>query len=425
MGAGEFFGEIALIEGHSHNSTAVTTQTTSLLELRWTTLESIMEANPKLLQNLNKALADRLRKTDQRLIKALAQLAEENIKLYSRIAAALSVSKEVGDMLDWSELWQRLLDKSLVTLNAERGTVYVLNPTTNSLEGMVIRGEGLSKIVLKKGQGIAGASSITGEAIFVADAQQDNRFFPEFDAVTGFSTRAVICSPFRDNDGKVLGVIQLINSTPDSFAEDDLALLALFADQLALGYERANSVKCIVGQAEGNIAGEVINSVKEAIPISAEGGQGEVIERLFKRIDLAHRNEIVLSAKPVRFKTFLERLVQEVCSHNSQIDITIDREKLYEGFVTADPELLSAIIEGLILDLSKNQDQPIIISGVDQGESLNISISEGSLQLSSATRQPISFQAAQKLATFCGGSFKASAYNEGKFTVTITLPLAG
>ncbi len=425
LGPGEFFGEIALIEGHSHTSTAVTTKPTSLIELRWDTLEQIMDSNPKLLQNLNRALAERLRQTDKRLMKALLQLAEENGRLYERVSVALAVSKRVGDLLDWGELWKQLLDAALETLQAERGTVYVLNPANNCLEGLTIRGEGLTKISLQRGQGLAGACAVTGEGILVNDAQADSRFYPNYDTLTGFSTRAVICVPFRESSGRILGVIQLINSAEASFSVEDLACLSLFAEQLAIGYERSISARKIVTKAESNLVTEIITGIKNSLPDTGDEVQKAKNERLFKRIDLAYRSDIELSAKPLRFRTFLEKLVREISSNRSDIEIIITRDNLYDGFVTADPDLLAAALEGLILELARGEENHVSIMGTDKGETLNIIIESNHIPDIGPNRQPISFQASRKLAALHGSRFETGSTTDGKFSINFQLPLSG
>jgi len=423
LGPGEFFGEIALIEGHSHTSTAVSTSPTSLLELRWETMERIMESNPLLLHNLNKALAARLRMTDMRLMKALTLVASENQRLYSRASAALSVSKEVSDILDWGELWKGLLDRAISIIGAERGTVYMVNNTTGTLEGMMIRGAGLTKIVLKKGQGIAGSCALNDQSILVPDAQLDPRFFPDYDSVSGFTTRAVICAPFHSQDGTLLGVIQLINGTENSLNQDDLACLELFADQLAMGYERANSIKKLIGNAESRLMTDISSSITNALPKPEDGATYPKLDRFFYRISLAYRDDTVLTKKPVRFKTFLEKLIQELISYRPELRLTVGREKFYDGFVTTDPNYLSAVLEGLLSDLVCEETGQILISGIDLGEKLKISIEGGTLAESESNRQPISFLAGLGFAKMHEGSFKTGNSQDGKFSIILQLPL--
>lgn len=424
LGPGEFFGEIALIEGHSHTSTAITTQSTSLLELRWETLERIMDVNSKLLQNLNKALAERLRQTDKRLIKALTQLAGENARLYNRASAALTVSKEVGDLLDWSELWKRILDKAIDIVKADRGTVYMLNPANNNLESMTIRGEGLTKIVLLRGQGLAGACAQLDAGILVTDAQTDSRFFPKFDAMTGYSTRSVICAPFHDNSGKLLGVIQLIHSAPGQFNPEDLNCIALFADQLAIGFERSNSVRQIVSQTESRLISEIIGGIKESLP-SGDESQNTQTAAFLKRIDIAHRTDIELTLKPIRFRTFLEKIVQEAQSSIEGINISINRESFYDGFFTADPDLLSAVLGGLINEIAKEPENPILITGRDRNDWLSILIQCGKFPNTATNRQPLTFLAANRLAGLHKGHFQTGNNPAGDYFIEMQLPLSG
>ena len=62
---------------------------------------------------------------------------------------------------------------------------------------------------------------------------------PNFDKITGFATKSIICTPLLFK-GKLLGVIQAINplNGPD-FTDEDMNLFKVFADQAALAVQNA------------------------------------------------------------------------------------------------------------------------------------------------------------------------------------------
>ncbi|KNC50844.1 cAMP and cAMP-inhibited cGMP 3',5'-cyclic phosphodiesterase 10A [Thecamonas trahens ATCC 50062] len=84
--------------------------------------------------------------------------------------------------------------------------------------------------------GIAGAVASTGKLVNIPDAYADPRFNPEVDKRTGYRTRSILCAPILDQEGKLLGVAQLVNKCPRSsaggpvpFSASDEHLLAGFA----------------------------------------------------------------------------------------------------------------------------------------------------------------------------------------------------
>lgn len=86
--------------------------------------------------------------------------------------------------------------------------------------------------------GIAGWVVHHGEAVRIADAQQDDRFYPAVDQLTGFTTRAMLCVPLRIQ-GHSIGVIQAINSRAGVFSPADLCFMMTLADVAALAIENA------------------------------------------------------------------------------------------------------------------------------------------------------------------------------------------
>ena len=50
----------------------------------------------------------------------------------------------------------------------------------------------------------------------VQDAHEDDRFDKEVDEKTGFRTKSMLTAPVRNDEGKVIGAIQLLNKKDDN-----------------------------------------------------------------------------------------------------------------------------------------------------------------------------------------------------------------
>ena len=88
IGPGEYFGEMAAIDGAPRSATIVTKETTEILVIRKHDFKNSISSNPDLMFNLLRVLLERLRKADEK-IESLAFM-----NVYGRIANLLMQSAE-------------------------------------------------------------------------------------------------------------------------------------------------------------------------------------------------------------------------------------------------------------------------------------------------------------------------------------------
>ncbi|PHJ23455.1 3 5 -cyclic nucleotide phosphodiesterase related protein [Cystoisospora suis] len=148
-----------------------------------------------------------------------------------------------------SAQWLQLL---VEVLEAERGSVFLWDPTRSELFTRCATG-GLSRAVrVKSGSGIAGTVYCTGEPLVVQDPSScrrvaagkatnkekssvlmRSRFNPVVDKRTNFRTRNICCVPLKLN-AKVIGCIQLLNKLHDlQFDSDDVQFLQIIGDYVS------------------------------------------------------------------------------------------------------------------------------------------------------------------------------------------------
>ncbi|GJQ80089.1 hypothetical protein Trydic_g19372 [Trypoxylus dichotomus] len=151
------------------------------------------------------------------------------------------------DIRLFDKMLEELVSLTKTTLNAERATIYVIDPLKDDLVTDIIddcfeKSDELVKRALKvrfgKDKCIARHVALSGERINLRDAPNDPRFLPEVDEKTGLITRSIICYPVKTNQGTV-GVIQAINKKVgvgfSSHDEDTFNILAMYC-ALALQY---------------------------------------------------------------------------------------------------------------------------------------------------------------------------------------------
>jgi len=98
---------------------------------------------------------------------------------------------------------------------AQRGSIYLVDEVSNQLIFMIDTPSGGKKetrIPLVPAS-IAGAAVLTNKAINITDCYSDERFDCTFDTRTGFHSKQMLCVPVTSDNGKVIGAIQLINTS--------------------------------------------------------------------------------------------------------------------------------------------------------------------------------------------------------------------
>jgi PAS domain S-box-containing protein len=158
----------------------------------------------------------------------------------------LSLVSEVGQTitstLDMETVLELIMTKAVEILNAEAGSLLLLDQQSGELVFRVVVGPVSGSLVgqrLPPGEGIVGAAVQTREAQLVNDVQVDSRWHMGLDLATGFETRSVLCAPMISR-GHPSGALEVVNKLDGTkFDSDDLELLSNFAVQAAVAVENA------------------------------------------------------------------------------------------------------------------------------------------------------------------------------------------
>lgn len=145
----------------------------------------------------------------------------------------LLIMKALSTGLGIDNLLQALMKKTTQVMNADRSTLFIVDYDRQEIWSKVAEGAGVSEIRFPLGIGIAGHVVNTGETVNIIDAYQDSRFNQEIDARTGYHTQTVLCAPLKDESGKVIGVLQVLNKKEGLFTIHDEILLGAFAGQVS------------------------------------------------------------------------------------------------------------------------------------------------------------------------------------------------
>ena len=159
------------------------------------------------------------------------------------MAALYHVSQNITADTDLLALLSRILETSLAVLKASDGSLLLLDEATNELVFAVVRGSVADALLgyrLPPGAGIAGWVVNHCEPQIIMDVRRDARFYPLVDETFGLTTRSMVCVPIYLDNGRTLGVIEILNKTSDrEFTQDDLNLILIVAQLAATAIRRA------------------------------------------------------------------------------------------------------------------------------------------------------------------------------------------
>ncbi len=159
------------------------------------------------------------------------------------LAALYRVSQNIDANTDVLRLLGDILDTSLAVLKASDGSLMLQDEHTGELVFTVVRGKVADRLIgyrLPKGVGIAGWVVEHCEPQIILNAQHDKRFSPQVDEAFGNVTRSMVCVPIYLDNGRVLGVIEILNKLSDrEFTQDDLNLMLIVAQLAATAMRRA------------------------------------------------------------------------------------------------------------------------------------------------------------------------------------------
>lgn len=170
------------------------------------------------------------------LIQAIADqagIAVLNARLYAesqrqaRVMTALATgAATINATLQLDVVLQRILNETIQAMQVET-VALALEDADGDLVFRDATGENVAAFIGKrvpKEQGVAGWVARQGEGVVIPVVQDDKRFLPDVEQVTGLDPRALACAPIHAQ-GRVIGVLEAINPTSGVFDPDALLVL--------------------------------------------------------------------------------------------------------------------------------------------------------------------------------------------------------
>ena len=155
------------------------------------------------------------------------------------LVSLVKIGRSISAVTDIDVLLRVIAEETKVAIQADRCTVFLLDPEKHELWSKVALGMDSQEIRFPADKGLAGYVVKTGEPLNIPDAYNDPRFNPDIDKETGYRTKTILCMPIKNNNKEIIGAFQVLNKNGGVFTKGDEDLLAAIGGSASIALENA------------------------------------------------------------------------------------------------------------------------------------------------------------------------------------------
>ncbi|HTR03852.1 MAG TPA: protein kinase [Thermoanaerobaculia bacterium] len=196
----------------------------------------------------------------QVLDRVLAEVSVTRARMV-KLMVILEANKSLAATFDPTEILRIILKTATSETDAERGTIFLKDPSTGELVSQILEGGSVREIRLPVGTGIAGTVAESGKIVNSADAYLDPRFDKSTDRSSGFKTESILAAPMRTPTGEIVGVVEILNKRRRHFTKEDEEFLAEVATHAALAVASVREHEAAVRRARDDGAAAILHAV--------------------------------------------------------------------------------------------------------------------------------------------------------------------
>jgi Nif-specific regulatory protein len=153
-----------------------------------------------------------------------------DVEGFEMFSLLISLYKDMVHFGGKTEFIETMLQEVVRILDAQRGTLLVINPDKNELEAVTAVGMDKKLVHFDYRKGIAGSVFTTGIGLNIDVVHDTLRFSPELDELIGQKTLSLICYPIYNREDKIIGVVEIVNKrNEDRFTIDDEKIMKMVA----------------------------------------------------------------------------------------------------------------------------------------------------------------------------------------------------
>ena len=258
-----------------------------------------------------------------------------HVNRVNRLSLLVDLASLLTREVDFDALLKTACERVAEALAAERATIWLVDAEHGDLVSRVAVLPELSALRLPLDRGLAGWVARTGESVRIADAATDSRFDSSVDKATGYTTRAILAVPIREEaGGPVRGVVQVLNRAPSveggsgAFDAEDEQYLVALATQIA----RAFSLTTL-RPAEPSTAGLTLRG-----PFNRIVGRSDELRAVYERVTLAAQTDatVLLRGETGTGKGLFSRAIHVNSTRQAGPFVTVDCTTLPAALVESE-----------------------------------------------------------------------------------------
>lgn len=363
LGEGNLVGELSVIDRQKRSARVTCVQDVGVLSITGKDFNKIVEANASVASRLLRELARRIRTGNDNVVRKLEEQHYAIETRFLKLHRLIEASKIINSTLDLEKLLEVILDTAINALDADRGTLYLVDKAKNELWSKVWQGVNVVEIRLPIGKGVAGHVAQTGKTINITDAYNDPHFNPEIDLKTGYRTNNILCMPLRNKDGTTIGVFQLLNKQQGAFDDDDEQFIEALSAHASVALENARLAKEMVQNerlsAVGRMASTIIHDIKNPMStlrvyaqvLKKKSGNeeaaklaDEMIVQVDRFVNMTQeildftRGVTSLNVSKVEFEEVMESVLNFIEKDLSKNNVSLVRDTRFHGKIEVDKD---------------------------------------------------------------------------------------
>lgn len=198
-------------------------------------------------------------------------------RIIQSLERVIALGEKLLTTFDIEDLLSQTVGEAQKLLNAEGGTLYLIDPIEKLMISQVILSDRVEEIILPvDSASIAGFTALHRESLLIPDAygdlaaiHPDLRFNREIDSSNRFKTRDILTHPLTIKD-ELIGVFQIINRRTGRFDETDRQILKNFSVIAGIAIMNARLMMKVVEE-QGN-ASDIVEHISEEVYIQDRDG---------------------------------------------------------------------------------------------------------------------------------------------------------